>query len=210
MNENIKDKIIFFLLGVLLGIATTIFGGIYAYKMVKGGGVASSKAPAAQQAPKFSLGDSKTLQLSFENKEDLGFFQPSEKATLSIVDSHATEGNNSLQVTIPAGSEYPGLEWETYGKDTISFKGKSAFSLNVYNNTEDIIPIEVKFKSGKNYPKKSYALPFVLQPLQDNHISVPVDQLAEALDVSQISYIKIFTKSPPVNFYLYIDEIKLK
>ncbi len=38
MRETAKDKLIFFLMGVIIGLFLTVAGGIFAYKVVKGGG----------------------------------------------------------------------------------------------------------------------------------------------------------------------------
>lgn len=211
MQNHAKDNIIFFLVGVLFGIMTAVSGGIYVYKTLKAG--KSDSAPIAEEkkaSAKPLFGRSANLYLGFENPSDKNFFSGAENATLEVSDAHPTSGSHSLQIMLPAGASYPGIEWEVYGREALNWKGKSSFSIDIYNNTEDIIPIEVKFKSGKNYPKKSFTLPFTLDPLKENHIDIDLDQLGDAIDLSQVSYIKVFAKSPSTDYYLYFDEIKLK
>lgn len=211
MNEQLKDKIIVFLVGILLGIFTTVAGALYVYKSIKGGsGIWAEKPQPIAKARQASYNPAQGLNLGFEQNNDMHFFKAAENSKFSISTSHPSAGNHSLEVVVPQGASYPGLEWEVYGKDAMDWKGKTSFSFNVYNNTEDIIPIEVKFKSGKNYPKKSYSVPMTLKPLDMNQVEIPIDQIKESLDIRQISYIKIFAKSPQVNYYLYFDEIKVK
>jgi hypothetical protein len=208
MLDSQKDKIIFLLLGMLIGIFVTSFGGITVYKVLKGGRQDLRFETRTEMVKKTAKARPiKELYLSFEDKNDLELFKPAENSSFEISDQNATHGRNSLMVKIRPGSDYPGLVWEVYGRHVQNWSNSNDFHFDVYNNTEDSVSLNVKFKSGRNYPKKSFSRLMHLEPLQMNHIKIPIQDIAYTCDITEMSYVKLFVDSPKKEIVLFFDNI---
>ena len=209
-----KDNVIFALLGVIAGMFLTVFAGIFVYKAVKSFGQPARYAEPGQAQEKKSSQEKKAkafneFYLSFESYSDTDVFE-GPGTSVEVSSAHATHGKHSLKVSIHPGSDYPGLQWEVYGSGAQNWTGEKDFHFDVYNNNEDTIQLQVKFKSGRDYPKKSYSYPAVLEPLKMNTISIPIDQIASSCDITQMSYVKFFVQSPQKEVVLYFDNIGVK
>ena len=216
MQEQTKDKVIFFLLGIFAGMAIALLGGICIYKIVKGTdlGINLNMMQPKQALPSTSANTSSTpsknFLLSFENNTDLDFFQPEGNITAEVSMEHATDGSKSLMVKIQQGSDFPGIVWEVYGHGVQNWNGAKEFQLDIYNNTEENVSIEIKFKSGRDYPKKSYSYHADLAPLAMNNIRIPLSSIGNMCDLSSMSYVKIFATSVSQPIVLYMDNIGVK
>jgi hypothetical protein len=206
-----KDKLIFLLIGLLagllIGILMTSIAGLAAYKYIKG-----SKNITRYEAKK-SAGKSAPLKefyVSFEKKSDLDVFQPSENTTVELSQENTSDGKNSLMVRIKPGAGYPGLSWEVYERNVLNWSNAKDFHFDVYNSMSEDIMLQIKFKSGQNYPKKSYAQSVLLNSYQMNHVSIPMENIASHCDVTQMSYVKIYVQSPNREIVLYVDNIGTK
>lgn len=208
-----KDNVIFFLLGLIIGMLVTAVSGVALYKFLK-----SQKQLTRYEEPVKNFGkkilagppgQTKDFYLSFEKQVDLEFFQP-EGSIVELSQANATVGKHSLMVRIEPGLEYPGLLWEVSGSKIMDWRKANDFHFDVYNNNEDNISLIVKFKSGKAYPKKSYSYQVNLEPLKMNTISIPMDTISSFCDVSQISYFKFFVPSPQKEILLYFDNIGIR
>lgn len=217
MSDNRKDKQISFLVGVIIGMLiggfVTAVGGVFAYKVYKRIRQDSRyefKAPPAKKSKAKAASAMKEFYLSYEKEGDLDVLQPGENASAEISQSNATDGKHSLMVKIGAGSGFPGIGWEVYGRQAQDWSRAKEFHFDVYNNTEDYITLEVKFKSGRSYPKKSYSCPVNLEPLKMNKISIPIANIAQQCDVTQISYVRIFANSPSMDMVLFFDNVGIR
>lgn len=184
-----KDNLTFALIGVVIGISASFLYG---------------KEPPAKPSKGF-----KSFYLSFEKSADLGVFKAS-GALVELSKTHSTHGKHSLMARIQAGSDYPGLQWEVYGKASQNWSRAKDFHFDVYNNSEDTLMMDVKFKSGREYPKKSHTYPVELEPLKMNTVSIPIESIAEPCDITQMSYVKLFIKSPQKEIVLYFDNIGIR
>lgn len=208
ISDRQKDRIIFLLLGILIGIFITSIGVITAYKILKGG-----KQDLRHQAETEVLRKTvkvrpmKEFYLSFEDKNDLELFKPAENTFVEISGQNATHGRNSLMLKIRPGSGYPGLAWEVYGRDVQNWSNSDDFHFDVYNNTEVSVPLNVKLKSGRKYPKKTFSRLVYLKPLQMNHIKIPIQDIAYSCDITAMSYVKLFIDSPEKEIVLFFDNI---
>ncbi len=207
-----KDNIIFALIGIIIGIVFTAFCGAMIYITVKGGSAGSMQRftrglERQVQHKKAAKGNFKNFYLSFEKSSDLGVFKPSGTALAEISNAHPTHGKRSLMLKISPGSDYPGLQWEEYGSGAQNWSGVKDFHFDVFNNSEDSVQLTVKFKSGREYPKKSFSYSVTLEPLKENAFSIPLEQISQYCDVTQMSYVKMFMKSPKNEVILYFDNI---
>jgi hypothetical protein len=211
MKDQIKDNIIFFLLGLLIGGMITVLGGVIVYKIIKSPrGLPSFSFSGSGHSTSTASIPMKNFNLSFENTSDLSFFQASEGAEMEESASHATEGKKSLLVKLPAGKEYPGISWEVYGKEVLSWKEGKQFVFHAYNNTESEIQLQIKIKSGRDYPKKSFSTICTLNPLSDNEVRLSLEDIASQCELEAISYIKIFVQNPSRPLILYIDHMRIE
>ncbi|MCK4463105.1 MAG: DUF4091 domain-containing protein, partial [Candidatus Omnitrophica bacterium] len=213
MLDSKKDNIIFLLIGLLIGIFITSIGGIAAYKIMKGTKQDSRYEAKRESTRKtvFKKADPrKDFYLSFENKSDLDIFKPTDNAEVEISELNATYGKNSLMVKIRPGSGYPGLTWEVYGKHVQNWSNAKDFHFDVYNNTEDYISLNVKFKSGKKYPKKSFSRSVRFEPLKMNRIKIPIKDIAYSCNIAEMSYVKLFVQPPAKEIVFFIDNIGTK
>lgn len=206
MTNMTKDIYIFFLIGLLVGVAVTVLGGIKVYR--------SLKQPVNENVPKqqaIRSGTSvKEFRLSFENEQDLAFFSPTDGVNTEIASSHSTDGGQSMMVKIPAGQAFPGISWEVYGKDVMSWQDGQELVFNVYNNSEYDVNLLLKIKSGRDYPKRSFSMTSNLRPLADNEIRIPLADVESQCDLKEISYIKIFVQDPSKALVLYFDHMRIE
>ncbi len=210
MQERNKDILILFLIGVIIGIFVMAIGGVFLYKVVK-----RTRQPARyaekrevvkneeKPAPSPVL---KEFFLSFEDEEELGIFQ-SEGVSLEMSRKNTTHGKQSLLAKFEPGTRYPGLIWEVYGGKVLNWSQIKDFHFDVYNDNEDDITLEVKFKSGRDYPKKPYSEFVHLEPMAMNHVKIPIENITQSCDLAQMSYLKIFIKSPEEDYTLFFDNM---
>ncbi len=235
MKKN-KDKTINFLTGMIIGIVLMIAlgaGSFLAYRYISSGvglGRAKALAKAAlvktglREGPPQRYGDnkkksggffagfkkSKDFYFSFERGDELNQLNAEEEVTIEVSDGHPTHGSHSLLVKIPTDGQFPGFSWEVFGGDAQDWSRAENFHFDVYNNTENSVSLEVKFKSGKNYPKKSYSYPVHLEPLANNSIEIPMSAIAQSCDLHAMSYVKIFAKHLKTNTFLYFDNMGMR
>lgn len=212
MKAN-KDNLIFALVGIIIGIFITAIGGVVLYKVVKNAGqpvrYEESEQKQKKKSPAKSAQKFNNFYLSFEKIADLSIFHT--RGTLvEFSQTHATHGKHSLMVRIQPSSSYSGLMWEVYGSAVQNWTRAKDFHFDVYNNSEDNIKLEVKFKSGSNYPKKSFLLPVDLEPLKMNTIIIPIESIVESCDISQISYVSLFVQQPDKEITLYFDNLGIR
>ncbi|MFH0764085.1 MAG: glycoside hydrolase domain-containing protein [Candidatus Omnitrophota bacterium] len=209
-----KDRLISTLFGVIIGLVigamVTVVGGVFAYKVYKHLRQETRYEPevrADKKPAKMARQAGGGFYLSFENDADTGVLAPSGTVTCKRVRENTTQGNYSLMVNIEPQAEYPGIGWEVYGRDVQNWSGAKDFHFDVFNNTENTVGLNVKFKSGNNYPKKSYSYPASLEPLKMNHVSIPLENIAQECDLTQMSYVKLFVSSPGEGIVLYFDNM---
>jgi hypothetical protein len=217
MPDNRKDKQISFLIGVIIGMLigglVTATGGVFAYKIykrMKQDTRYEYNAPAVKKTGQKAPATMKGFYLSFEKKDDIDVFTAGERTSLEISESNATHGKHSLMVKMESGTGFPGIGWEVYDRQAQDWSKANDFHFDVYNNNEDYITLEVKFKSGKGYPKKFYSQLVNLEPQKMNKISIPVENIAGQCDVTQMSYLRIFANSPSVDMVLFFDNIGIR
>jgi hypothetical protein len=207
MKSNVKDNLTFFLIGVAIGVVVAVWGGLKIYAAVKGDSALPTWAKMGGKSGKTAKGK---FFLSFEAQNDLKAIK-TEGATVEISDTQPTHGDKSLLVNLSAETSYPGLVWEVFGGEVQNWKGAKQLHLDVYNNTEDYVSLKLKFKSGRNYPKKTFEeYPVEVGPLKMNKINVPLEKIGEQCDLSEMSYFKIFVKEPASPLTFYIDNIKVE
>ena len=220
MRDQDKNKAIFILsgviIGIVIGILITSVGGVVAYKIYKRskseGRYAPKIAPAkaTQQAKAKKALPGKDFFLSFEDSSDVNIFKSADNAALEISDKHTTHGKHSLKVGIDSGATFPGILWEVYGKNVQNWKGAKDLYFDVFNDTENSITLTIKLKSGKDYPKKDYRHNTQLEPSKMTHVSIPLSNIAGSCDISQISYVKLYVYSPKSDAVLFFDNIGIK
>jgi hypothetical protein len=208
-----KDRMVYLLIGVIIGllfgIVMTSIGGLLAYKILK-----SSKSDlrhavtslASSVKPK-PANVKEAFHIGFESEDDVKMLDISESTLVELSEANATEGRKSLLVKILPGSGFPGIGWETFGSKTRDWSGMDNFHLDIYNNTEDNIPLNIKFKSGRKYPKKSFTYSVRLSPLELNSIDIPTETIGSRCNIREMSYFKCFVQSPKKEIVLYLDNI---
>jgi hypothetical protein len=212
-----KDKIIAFLVGVIVGIFMTFvfLGGVYAvYKVGKkifNRQVSYRDAKSSLVSRPRNKRKVGGFNLGFENKKDLDFFMLKDGLYVEQSKEFATQGKYSLLAEYPKGASYPGLFWEVYNKRKCLNWGQAHyFAFDVYNNSEIDVVLTAKFKSGANYPKQTYQIPVNIPAQSSKSVTIPINDLAGHLDVRQISYINLFIVKPQETITLYFDNIRLK
>ncbi|MBF0483974.1 MAG: DUF4091 domain-containing protein [Candidatus Omnitrophica bacterium] len=202
-----KDKIIFILSGVIVGMIISALLAVFLVQGLKSGGadLKSWFKKTVKVMPHVS-GNKQSFFVGFEQPQDADVFDVAD-AKAEISNKNAASGQHSLMVTFRAGKEYPGILWEVYGSKVQNWKGKSDFHFDVFNNDERAVSLIVKIKSGKDYPKSSFEFIAAADPLKSTHVSIPMEQISQTCDIETISYIKIFIKSPSMDQVLYFDNI---
>ncbi|MFH1771981.1 MAG: hypothetical protein ABH872_04120 [Candidatus Omnitrophota bacterium] len=216
-----KDKLIYFLTGMIAGIFTAFLflGGMFAvYKVGKKvANFASrnrSKPNDVRTAGKSkhssdTKGKSADFNLSFEKEGDLEFFSYNDGLYVEKSKEFATDGSYSLLAEYPGGAKYPGLFWEVYKKDKcLNFQGANEFSFDVYNNSEAQAHLTVKLKSSSQYPKKVFQRNIALEPQKAKKVSISIEDMNNQLDAGEISYINLFIPTPNEDIVLYFDNIR--
>ncbi len=206
MYKSLIIAVIAFLAGITAGVAVSFFYGPQVYRALQRGELSF-------QMPKLfkpKSGQLKDFYLSFENDEELKVLKPDNSVRVAKSTEHATDKEHSLRVEIPSGDGFPGLFWEVYGKDVQNWQGTEDFRLNVFNANEEEIHLQVKFKSGKSYPKKTFDYTVDLQPLALNEIRIPISQIASHCDLTGMSYVKVFVQDPQKDLILFFDSMGTK
>lgn len=212
-----KEKMVPFLIGVIVGIFMTFIflGGMFViYKI---GGKVFNYLSQARETREVKIVRSpgaikeKGFKISFEDKNELEFFGSSDGLFIEQIKDYVTEGNYALLAEYPKGAQYPGLRWEVYRKDKcLDLSGGRYFSFDVHNNSEIDVSLTAKFKSGPNYPKKTFETHISLPAQRSKQVKIPIEELRGDLDVSEISYINFFISSPSENVTLYFDNIRME
>ena len=210
MNKNNKTHL---LLGIIIGIFFTAVSVIVLYKVIKN--PHSLKLFLTQKRVKNSLKyksnfGNKGFYLGFEKNNDFYFFTPTENVNSEISNEYATQGKHSLKVQIKSNSEAPGILWEGFRNNTLNWKEGTDLHFNVFSNNESIVQLTIRLKSGRDYPKALYSLSVELQPLQNNHISIPLSQIATSCNLQQISYVKFYVESPQNEIVLFFDNLGIR
>ncbi len=151
----------------------------------------------------------RNFALGFERDKELKVFDARQAAMKQSME-HATEGNHSLWVEIPAGRSYPGIATEVYGKDCFDWSDMEEFTFDVYNEIAIPAHITIKIKSGRNDPKKQYETGVDLPAQQTGRVKISRRELESVLDLECISAINIFMQDPRTTFYLYFDNFMVK
>lgn len=211
MKDAVKNNVIYFLIGTLIGMVLTLGSGVVFMKIVKGQKSLDFKLPSLTGLPFFNSRQSaiKEFKFSFEDGE-INPMKAEGGAEAEISMAHAVVGQKTLLIKIFSGHDFPGIMWEAYGKDVIDWSAKRYLRFDVYNNSEKYVRIEIKLKSGKNYPKKSFNYTVELDPLTNTLVTIPLDAVARTCDLSEMSYFKMFAKSPSFNTVLYLDNVRLE
>ncbi len=206
-----RDVVIAFLLGVVMGA-----GAVLTYLFSQGEGqvsrtvaqvqvVNSIKKAFKSSGPDFKVGR-KGLFLDFETEKDVKFFQLTDGLYAEVSSERASSGKRSLFLEFPKGASYPGLYWEVFESDkVIDISGCDYFGFDVYANSQFDIRLEVKLKSGKNYPKKVFERTVVARARQWTKVRIPISELRASINPAEISYIKVFIPSPATTYELFLD-----
>ena len=102
----------------------------------------------------------KNFAIGFESNRETLLFEKREGVTSERSAEHATEGRQALKVDFPAGTQFPGLQLEVFGRNCFNWKNQRIFLADVFNAAGHKIDLQVKIKSGKNYPKKNFERTF--------------------------------------------------
>ena len=151
----------------------------------------------------------RSFALGFEREKELKIFEARQAAMKQSME-HATEGNHSLWVEIPAGRSYPGIATEVYGKDCFDWSDMEEFTFDVYNEIEIPGRLTVKIKSGRDEPKKVYETTLTLPAQETGRIRIYRRELESVLDLDRISGINIFMQDPRTTYYLYFDNFSVR
>ncbi len=215
-----KNNIISFLLGLIIGVFLTCFSAVAlygSYKLAKKFLNDPSfenkirETVSFQNTRRNATSSNKPFSLSFETKEEAGFFDPADGAYIEQSSDHVADAKKSLMVEFPKGAAYPGLSWEVYRKDQLlNFSSWERFVFEVYNNSEIEVPLILKIKSGAQYPKKSIEIPVSIPPLASKAIHLSISDLRNSLGVDEISYIKIYVAQPSENITLFFDHFRVE
>ena len=208
-----RDVVIAFLLGVVMGVGavlTFLFssGGGEHFQLgsTDNGGVETSIRRALSPTPILQAKKKKTLYLDFESKGELQFFQLTDGLYTEISSERASSGKHSLFLEFPKGASYPGLYWEVFESDKlIDISNCRYFGFDVYANGRFDVRLNVKLKSGKNYPKKVFEKTVLARAGQWTKVRIPVSEISQVLNPQEISYIKVFIPSPSTTYELFLD-----
>jgi len=149
------------------------------------------------------------FHIGFEREKDLKVFQARQAAAKKSTE-HATQGNYSLWVEIPAGRKYPGIATEVYGKDCFDWSDMTEFTFDVHNERTIPAPITIKIKSGRDDPKEQYETGIAVPARKTGRVRITRRELEHVLDLRCISAINIFMQDPRTTFYLYFDNFSVK
>lgn len=146
--------------------------------------------------------------LGFEKEKEIKVFEP-RQAAVKPSPEHATQGNQSLWVEVPAGGERPGIAMEVYGADSFDWSGMKEFSFDVYNEIERPARLTIVIKSGRDDPRKEYRTTLTLPARETGRIRISRGELESALDLGCISCVDIFMQRPSTTYYLYFDNFRV-
>lgn len=148
-------------------------------------------------------------RISFESPEDLKIFSASE-SKITQDEEFATDGKRSLLIEFIAGTNYPGIFFDVMGNDCLDWSNLKTLSFDIRGDANAAVKITLKIKSGSEYPKRSFEKEFDIPQNEIVKISIDKDDITKSLDLSKISYFKIFLDTPETTYSLYLDNIELK
>lgn len=148
-------------------------------------------------------------RISFESPEDLKIFSASE-SKITQDEEFATDGKRSLLIEFIAGTNYPGIFFDVMGNDCLDWSNLKTLSFDIRGDANAAVKITLKIKSGSEYPKRSFEKEFDIPQNEIVKISIDKADMAKSLDLSKISYFKIFLDTPETTYSLYLDNIELK
>ncbi len=222
-----KDVIIAFLLGIIVGIVSIVVIELSFIDTNSGSSWSLSRSANTNKSPSSSKGsvaerikeelfagvqksNNRPFHLDFESASDLKFFQLTDGLYAELSSEQVSSGRHSLFLEFPRGASFPGLYWEVFSdRQLLDFSGAKAFGFDAYNNNVTDTAIVIKIKANKNYPKDVFEKTVVLESGKWNKIRIPISELAQKLDVSKISYIKVFISSPKASFEIFLDNFGL-
>ena len=222
-----KDVIIAFLLGIIVGIISIVVIELSFIDTNSGSTWPLSRASSTDKASNPDRGsvaerikdglfagtrrpNNKPFHLDFESASDLKFFQLTDGLYAELSSERVSSGRHSLFLEFPEGASFPGLYWEVFSdRKLLDFSGAKAFGFDAFNNNVTDTAIVIKIKANKNYPKDVFEKTVVLESGKWNKIRIPISELAQKLDISKISYIKIFIPSPKASFEIFLDNFGL-
>ncbi len=124
-------------------------------------------------------------------------------------EEHATEGRQALKVDFPGGAQFPGIQLEVFGRHFFKWKGQRILLADVFNASVSKVDLQIKIKSGKEYPKKSFERTFPLAAQKGTTIEIPIAELGQQLDLEHISCLNFFLISPQEQTTIYFDNIRV-
>ncbi|MFA5038118.1 MAG: hypothetical protein WC732_00375 [Candidatus Omnitrophota bacterium] len=148
------------------------------------------------------------FRLNFENERDLKVLDAAQAAFSRSVD-FPSEGKYSLKVEFPSGREFPGVGLEVYGRDCFDWTQMEDFSFTVFNAIDAPARLTVHIKSGAAYPKKDYETTQEIPALSMARFRITRQELANMLDLNQISAVRLFMQDPRTTFFLFFDDMKV-
>jgi len=212
---NNKDKIIYLLSGIILGIFATLFFLGVAYVGYKVGAKAlrAMKPEHVKAVRKITntQGKVNSFKMGFESGKDKEFFEFKDGLYAELSADHTTEGRNALFMEFPQGAATPGLFWEMCGlTKCMNWSDNDALRLDLYNPNSVAVDLVVRLKSNPDYPKTTFEKTIPLPAGKWTTAEVTIAEMERGgLDTTTISYMKFYVFKPNKDIVLYIDNIRL-
>ncbi len=204
-GDRISWLVLGTIIGFLLGAAFVVVGGLFFIRAQIKSKQVVLPAPVADRTVSKNM-----INLSFEDKDEIYIMKPAEFTTAQISEDYASVGSHSLLVKMKAGEGFPGIGWSAQGRESLDFSQAKGFGFDVYNPSDYYVKLEVKFKSGFGEGEATQSFHVTLKPYEWNKISIPTSQIAEACDLREISYVKIFLIFPAQDIALYFDNFRVE
>ncbi len=203
-NDNQKSLKVGIFVGMLVTFLVLV-GSYVVYKSIK-----DSRSDVTTKSMHSKISSlQKHFFITFESRVDINLFENNDGAVSKQSLEFATNGQKSLLVEFPKGRSFPGLQLEVFGRDVFNWKLGKFFLLDVYNPNKGKLKLNVKIKSGKNYPKKSFEKVFTLDESEGRTIRIKIKEIAKEIDINKISYINFFVSSPNKKQTLFLDNIRI-
>ncbi len=160
---------------------------------------------------KHSIGPSGKL-FDFESEAELDYLNWECRKWFEWSRDHATSGQYSLKVTVPAG-QYPGIKFIDVENNWSAYR---QFKMDVYNPEVEPFTFHVRIddrKSGWEYEDR-YDRDFKIQKGM-NHIIIPLESVRanitpRSLDLSHIERLMLFVPGNDRKRTFYLDNIRLE